>query len=42
MNWNEVSIHTTLNSYPKLATPIKDERGEKRGREQRNRGTTDY
>lgn len=21
MNWNEVSIHTTLNSYPKSATP---------------------
>jgi len=22
MNWNEVSIHTTPNSYPESATPI--------------------
>jgi len=23
MNWNAVSIHTTPNSYPKSATPVK-------------------
>ncbi len=22
MNWNEVSIHTTTNSYPESATPL--------------------
>jgi hypothetical protein len=33
MNWNEVSIHTTPNSYPKPATPgiapVKEESGKK-------------
>jgi hypothetical protein len=27
MNWNEVSIHTTPNSYPKSATPTLQESG---------------